>query len=180
VLKRKNASPCFARSASTEPTFENFAISAGFVSVLRLTAIASPGPPQYLWTWNGDSGLFQGSFETSADETQPGAVVLNGLFNLSITSPTGVWISNLGTGDHTLFQYINSYTYGITVFDPSGEELVATSMGMSEQLGNATLFGETGTWSITEIPEPSIVGLVGAAAACLFMQNRVRQNSKST
>jgi hypothetical protein len=144
-------------------------------------SLHAQGPPQYLWTWIGDSGLFQGSFETTADEMQPGAVVDNGLFNLSINGPDRGWVSNLGTGDHTMFQYINSSTYGITVFDPSGEELVAGPDGMSEELGNATLFGELGSWSITEIPEPSSVGLLSVGAATfLCMRNRTRLKSRAT
>jgi hypothetical protein len=151
-----------------------------FFSAAQLTH--GQGTPQYLWTWNGDSGLFQGGFETTADEMQPNAMVGNGLFNLSITSPTGVWLSNLGTGDQTLFNYINSDTYGITVFGDNGLSLVAGSDGMSELLGgNTTLFGEAGYWSITEIPEPSAVTLlIVGTGICAFIQNRVRRESKST
>jgi hypothetical protein len=143
-------------------------------------SLRAQGPPQYLWTWNGDSGLFQGSFEATSGEMQPNAITGNGLFNLSINGPDRGWVSNLGTGDHTLFQYINSYTYGITVFDPSGVELVAGSMGMSEELGNATLFGEQGSWSITYIPEPSTEALLSVGAAtCIFMRNRARLKSRA-
>jgi hypothetical protein len=148
-----------------------FWIAIFFLSFARQLSRAQ-GTPDYLWTWNGDSGLFQGSFEATSGEMQPNAVTGNGLFNLSITSPNGTWFSNLGTGDHTLFQYINSYTYGITVFDPSGVELVAGSMGMSEQLGNTTLFGEQGYWSITSIPEPCSAALLALGAAAWFVKRK--------
>lgn len=119
------------------------------------------GTPDYLWTWNGDSGLFQGSFELAASEMEPNINVGNGLCNLSITSPTGVWVSNLGTGDHTLFVYYDSDDYAITVFGDNGMSLQADSIGMSELLGgNTTLFGEAGYWSITAIPEPCSAALL--------------------
>jgi hypothetical protein len=154
-----------------------YAVASISISTLSLRA---QGPPQYLWTWNGDSGLFQGSFETTADEMQPNAITGNGLFNLSITSPTGVWLSNLGSGDQTLFNYINSDTYGITVFGDNGLSLAAGSDGMSELLdGNTTLFGEAGYWSITEIPEPSILALlVAGAVTYISVRNRSRLKHK--
>jgi hypothetical protein len=150
-----------------------------FVLFCAVHVLRAQGPPQYLWTWYGDSGLFQGSFETTADEMQPNAVTGNGLFNLSINGPDHGWVSNLGTGDHTIFTYYSSDSFGITVYDPSGEELVSNPLGMSEQLGNETLFGEQGYWTITEIPEPSTVTvLVAGAATCIFIGNRSRLKLK--
>jgi hypothetical protein len=136
------------------------------------------GPPQYLWTWNGDSGLFQGSFETTADEMQPNAMVGNGLFNLSITSPTGVWLSNLGSGDHTLFSYDGDNSFGLTVYGSSGMELVSNPLAMSEVLGNATLFGELGYWSVTEIPEPSSGSLMAVAVFIWVAQQKIRLGNR--
>jgi hypothetical protein len=130
------------------------------------------GTPDYLWTWNGDSGLFQGSFETTADEMQPGAVVLNGLFDLSINGPDRGWVSNLGTGDHTTFLYDSSNSFGITIYDPSGVQLVSNPLAMSEELGNMTLFGELGYWSVTYIPEPSPVCLLALGAAAWFVKRK--------
>jgi hypothetical protein len=141
-----------------------------FLSGQRLHAQLTP---DYLWTWHGDSGLFQGSFELAASEMEPNIVIGNGLINLSITSPTGVWTSNLGTGDHTLFTYYSSNAFGITVFDPSGVQLVAGPDGMSEQLGNMTLFGELGYWTISAIPEPSSAALLALGAAAWLVRRKM-------
>jgi hypothetical protein len=142
------------------------------LSILLLCLVSFAARADYLWTWNGDSGLFQGKFETTADEMQPGAVVLNGFFDLSITSPTGVWISNLGTGEHTMFTYYNSTTFTINVFGPNGMNLVSDSMGMSEQLGNTSLFGEQGCWSITFIPEPCSAALLVLGGSALLIKRK--------
>jgi hypothetical protein len=134
--------------------------------------LRAQGPPQYLWTWNGDSGLFQGSFETTAGEMQPGAVVLNGLFDLSINGPDRGWVSNLGTGDHTMFTYDDSNSFGITIYGPNGVQLGSNPLAMSEELGNMTIFGELGSWSITEIPEPSAAALLTLGGIAWFVRRR--------
>jgi hypothetical protein len=148
------------------------------LSIVLLCAVGplaqGQGTLDYLWTWNGDSGLFQGSFEVTGSEMEPNINVGNGLFDLSITSPTGVWISNLGTGDLTLFTYYSSDAFGITVFDPSGVKLVAGPDGMSEELGNATLFGELGNWTISSIPEPSSATLLATGAVAWLARRRKR------
>jgi hypothetical protein len=133
------------------------------------------GPPQYLWTWNSGSGLFQGSFETPADYLTPNISIANGLYNLSFTSPDRTWTSNGNlSGDHTLFSYYGDSSFSITVYDPSGEQIQAGPFAMSAVLNNQILFGETGSWSITEIPEPSATSVlaVGVLAWCAKEKKR--------
>jgi hypothetical protein len=134
--------------------------------------LRAQGPPQYLWTWNGDSGLFQGSFEVTASEMEPNINVGNGLFNLSINGPDRGWVSNLGTGDHTFFTYDGSNSFGLTVSDPSGVQLVSNPLAMSEELGNMTIFGELGYWSVTYIPEPSSAALLAIGAAAWLIKRK--------
>lgn len=129
-----------------------------FICLLCLAGLSlrAQGTPDYLWTWNSGSGLFQGSFETPASYLTPNINVANGLYDLSFTSPDRMWTSNGNmSGDHTLFTYYGSNSFGMTIHDPSGEELQAGPFAIEAELNNQTLFSEAGSWKTTEIPEPS-------------------------
>jgi hypothetical protein len=131
---------------------------------------------EYLWTWDSGSGLFQGSFETPASYLTPNINVANGLYDLSFTSPDRTWTSNGNiSGDHTLFTYYGSNSFGITIYDTSGEELQAGPFAMEAELNNQTLFSEAGSWTITQIPEPSAAGLLAVGGATLLVRRRQRR-----
>lgn len=133
------------------------------------------GTLEYLWTWNSGSGLFQGSFETPADYLTPNISIANGLYNLDFTSPDRTWTSNGNmSGDKTLFKYYGSNSFSVAIYDPSGEQIQAEPFAMSAVLNSQILFGETGSWSITELPEPSSAALVAIGAAASFVMRRVK------
>jgi len=127
--------------------------------------LRAQGTLAYLWTWDGDSGLFQGSFETPADYLTPNISIANGLYNLNFTSPDRTWASNGNmSGDHTLFTYYGSNSFSIAIYDSSGEQIQAGPFAMSAVLNNQILFGEAGSWGITAIPEPSATALLALGA----------------
>jgi hypothetical protein len=161
---------------------KNIALSA-LIAILCMAV--RPARADYRITWEGNSNLFQGTFEVTDTEMQSP----NRFYSLSLTdsisfgSPDGhtfTWASGDGFGIGgspltnsfivQLFQTIPGGTLEVEAFayNDTVEELFIPPVGTA-----TTLYSETGLWNISYIPEPSAVALVVVGgAACLVQRKR--------
>jgi len=132
---------------------------------------------EYLFTWEGSSNLFHGSFEVTDAETQPNQFFINlSLTNsVSITSPDGQlfqWNSSPPIGQDVFRANSTSpsFNFGISLYYPQETsqgylQVLAYSDSIEElQLmpgqNDTILYNEAGSWNITYIPEPSTLSLL--------------------
>jgi hypothetical protein len=123
-----------------------------------------------LFTWHGNSNLFQASFEVTAAEMQPGAEWNSPLFlsSMSVTNPSGFSYhggssTSLGGGGvypdgstwYVTFQ-LNDYSRGTEVL-LGGQG----SQGLIHEkpFSGPDIYFEPGYWTYAPIPEPSIGAL---------------------
>jgi hypothetical protein len=141
--------------------------------IALLCATATVARAEYLFTWHGNSNLFQGSFELPDNGVNPGELDANGMINLSITSPDDSysWNSSVsGDSDSVSFNSSNPPTLqaaGIGLVDTSSlDHLVGGTSELEEYapFSGALLWSETGQWQMTYIPEPSTDALLALAA----------------
>lgn len=128
----------------------------------------------YLFTWHGDSNVFQASFEVTGDELQPGAVFNSPLFlnSMAVTNPLGqiyqATDANSGrSGSYVpwvLGYQINDFQRNTELLIHSGEYAGSThrtSTEIQEQtFSGVGIFSERGYWSFSQIPEPSVFALL--------------------
>jgi hypothetical protein len=140
----------------------------------------------YLFTWHyiyPQFQKFQGSFELTDAEMQPGATFNSDLFrtSISITSPEGItyrgndpnWSDAYGSlaPNPNLFMTLHDSSHSITL------DVFANGPTFEGDLYEFFLGGTTitehGWWTYQQIPEPSVSALV-AIAAVIWIVNRRR------
>jgi len=140
----------------------------------------------YLWTWHGDSNVFQASFEVTGDELQPGAVFNSPLFlsSMAVTNPLGqiyqaTDANSGGSGSYVpwvLGYQINDFQRNTEVLIHSGDyegSTHRTSTETQEQtFSGVGVFSERGYWSFTQIPEPSVSALLTVGGIALVTKRR--------
>jgi hypothetical protein len=142
-----------------------------FVLQLLLALAASPVLAQgtFLYTWHGSLGLFQGSFQVTAEENQPGAYFYSQTFlnSIQFSSPDSTFayswpnsiaegqagsagLSHLSldlydsTGQKELISAVYSGWATVREFGPSGPEL----------------WVEDGHWTFSQVPEPGVFSIL--------------------
>jgi hypothetical protein len=140
-----------------------------------------------LFTWHGNSNFFNASFEVNNDEVLPGSTFSSQLFqhSIAVTNPIGqTYLSNDGTSsEHGSFYPWNlsvqmvDFQRGTELFMSGGNQFGSpyrTAGVIWEQYSSATdyLWFETGYWSSTQIPEPSVTALLVYTALISFSLHR--------
>lgn len=152
-----------------------------FVATVLLCGAASSTRAEYLFTWYGNSNLFQGSFELLDNAVNPGELDANCMVNLSITSPDDRYSLNSsvsGDTDSVSFDWSNPPTLqsvGIGLIDTSSlNHLVGDTYDLEEYapFSGVLLWSETGQWEMSYIPEPSIAALLGIGVLAWWMKGR--------
>jgi PEP-CTERM motif len=165
-----------------------------FLLVIALCSAVPLAHADYQFTWEGNSNLFQGTFDvTDAEMAQTNMFFysLSLTNSISITSPDGYhfqWgpgdtygADGFGVGGSALTNSFLVQIYSPTPIAGGGYlEINANKNSMQEILitpGPSTptvLNSETGSWNITYVPEPSALGLLaGGAAACWIGRRRL-------
>jgi hypothetical protein len=147
------------------------------------------GQGTFLFTWHGDSNVFQASFEVTGAEMQPGALFSSPLFlnSMAVTNPLGqtYYASDAtsgGSGSYipwVLGYQINDFQRSTEVLLHSGEyagSQYRTSGDIREQnFSGVGIFYERGYWTFAQIPEPSpilLFGLGGVISVCAAARKR--------
>jgi hypothetical protein len=134
---------------------------------------------EYQFTWEGNSNLFQGTFDvTDAEMAQTNKFFysLSLTNSISITSPDGYLFQwgpgntyggdGFGVGGSALTNSFGIQIYYPTALASGGYlELSANKSSMQEILiapgqANNPIYTETGSWNITYIPEPAAAALL--------------------
>jgi hypothetical protein len=158
-------------------------VSLLVLSLLCSTDLFSQG---YVFTWHGDSNLYQASFQLTESEMQPDVPIgSSGFFNsLTVTSSlTGVTYTYDPQYDHVAGG-VNPWSFGITLYNlGSGTEVTiyggeppvgAMAGGFTEhpfQPGPDFFYSEGGYFSFSAIPEPSVVVLAAIGTVVLTLKN---------
>jgi hypothetical protein len=133
--------------------------------------LASLAQGTFLFTWHGNSNLFQASFEVTAAEMQPGASWESSLFanSLVVTNPLGFVYhggdsSSVGSGGvypdgsfWLTYDFVD-FTRGMEVHEGAGN---GTGTIFEKPIPGPITSFENGYWSYATIPEPSVAALSG-------------------
>ncbi len=136
----------------------------------------------YLWTWHGSWGAFQGSFEVPDAEMQPdvdfGSTSPLFFDSLSITSTVENVVYNYSTasvaeaGGYFTDSGPNDYVLIMDFVDGAGQTgmtFYSATDTMTEHLySQGSSFTENGIWTYTYVPEPSATVLLALGAAGWF------------
>jgi len=160
--------------------------------ISALVAATQVARGDYLFTWEGNSSLFQGSFEVTDAEIQTNQFYysLSLTSSISIRSPDGLtylWNSAppLGPDSFGVFSSSPIFRFYIGLSypgqTPQGYPVVNANYDSIQEVvwpvgagSPTTLYSETGLWNIAYIAEPSAAALlVLAAAAWLLKRNRL-------
>lgn len=158
-------------------------------------ATAIGAKANYQFDWQGNSNLFQASFQMTDTEMLPGQVYYPSNYPLSLTtslsigSPDGTtftWRPNPASGQSDLFGLISSGPPPVFNIELSESSLtfsyveVFASPHIIQEYGylaNASspelLFSEPGQWEITYIPEPSAAALLGIGVAAWLARRKM-------
>jgi hypothetical protein len=136
------------------------------VALLAATPAFAQG--NFLYTWHGDYGLFQASFQVTSAENQPGAEFRTSTFTSSIQI-----VSPDTTFHYTWPQDIAQGSFGpplrlsITVDDPNTARQVAALahdgwavVSEFDSTTSAQLWAENGYWDAVQVPEPSAPAVI--------------------
>jgi hypothetical protein len=134
-----------------------------------------------LFTWHGDSNLFQASFEVTAAEMQPGASWESSLFakSLTVTNPLGFVYhggdsSSVGSGGvYSDGSFWLTYTFvdfsrGTELHEGAGNR---TGTIFEKPISGSITSFENGYWSYSIVPEPSTVCLVTLGAVIVTFKS---------
>jgi hypothetical protein len=149
--------------------------SALVALIIGLYSATTLRAQDYLFTWHGDSNYFHASFEVTSDDMMPGTNFESDLFynSLSITNPLG----------QTYFSHTYDYPYGsyipwslgvhlydwqrYTRLDVDGGPFLGATRPMPGIIAESnqgypynTVWFEQGYWSVSQIPEPSVLALL--------------------
>jgi hypothetical protein len=127
-----------------------------------------------LYTWHGNSGYFQASFQVTPDENQPGQYFEFGPFKstFSVTSPDDTYPAAGGSfSGEDVSGFGPPLKLSVTMTDPVGgkgvEVFGSSGFFMIDEylLSNPGVipWRESGYWTSAPLPEPSILSLAGLA-----------------
>jgi len=151
-----------------------------------LAFVAAPrAQANYLFSWEGSSNLFQGSFEVTDAEIQPNQFYypLSLTNSLSITSPSG-----------RTYRWSYDDGFGVNASSPVFAFYFELSFPKPDQQGHSLLleadrdsiqefalipgqpfdllYGETGQWEVSEIPEPSLTMFLALGFVAWLIKQR--------
>jgi hypothetical protein len=152
--------------------------------VALLAATPAFGQGNFLYTWHGDKGVFQVSFQVTPDENSPGASFHTATFTASIqaVSPDATF-SYLWPRDVAGGSFGPPLDISITLENPHSQRWLTASayqgwalVSESDTSTTAQLYWENGYWSVAQIPEPQVARiLLSAAIAEVFLFRRRRR-----
>ena len=167
------------------------------LAAILLCAEAPLARADYLFTWEGNSNMFQGTFGVTDAEFQSNQFYysLSLTNSISVTGPDGTnyrWGAGntYGSDGFGVFSSSPIFRFGIQIYypqaTPQGDylELDANYNTIQEILlapGQAgyPIYTENGLWNVTYIPEPSVAALLSlGAAACLVRRKFLLPRSK--
>ena len=142
--------------------------------ITALTATSALAQGTILYTWHGNSGYFQGSFQVLPEENQPGQYFEFGPFKstFSVISPDEIYPAAGGsfTGEDAS-GYGPPLKLSVTMNDPTSDRGVDVfayngDCDISEYTlsTSVVLWRERGYWTYAAIPEPLLVSMLGLAA----------------
>lgn len=146
----------------------------------------------YLFTWGGNSNLFQGSFEVTDGETQPNQFYypLSLTNSISITDPNSR-LFQWSASQPDVFSVSSSsptFLFGITLYEPTptgslevhAEYNSFQEWALAPGQSGTLLFSESGSWNIAYIPEPSPAAMLAVGAATwIFGRKRIFPQRKT-
>jgi hypothetical protein len=143
--------------------------------------LASFAQGTFLFTWHGQSNYFQASFILTAAEMQPGATFSSPDFTNSVQISSLSGFTYNAKNDESLFGGgANPWGWRITLVDfDHGMEIIAggfepPTMGgfiNEKPIAGNQLYFDTGFWTYSEIPEPSIAALSGLGLLAFIGRN---------
>jgi hypothetical protein len=150
--------------------------------LIGLVGCAVTGMAQgtFLYTWHGDSNLFQASFQVTPEENQPGAYFNSETFTSSILATslddrfTYHWPQDIAEGSFGPPLRV-SFIFYDTV---AGRELYASAYqgwALVTEVDTATsnqLWWENGYWAAVYVPEPSTASLLALAGIACGIKHR--------
>jgi len=155
--------------------------------VLVLLAPFSVLAQGYVFTWHGDSGYFQASFEVTAAEMQPGSTFNSSLFtnSIAISSLDGLLYTATNTPNPMIgatytppiqlsFILIDQATLSrieATAVPGQGSSIVEDS-----PLPNGR-HGESGFWTFSQVPEPSLGAMLALGSVMFYAKRRMGRNA---
>ena len=152
-----------------------------------LLANAAFGQGTFLFTWHGQSNLFQASFEVTQAEMQAGAPLGSSLFfnSISFTSSLSGVSYKYNSSLDPVGGGLNPWSWGMILYNTQsgtqinvsgGEPPVGAMQGLiiehPFQPGQDFYYTEGGYWSFAAVPEPSAVALSILGIGCLFLMRR--------
>jgi len=136
--------------------------------------VASFAQGTFLFTWHGNSNLFQASFEVTAAEMQPGAPLGGSVFfdSISFTSSLSGVSYTYNSSLDPVGGGLNPWSWGMILYNTQsgtqinvsgGEPPIGAMRGLiiehPFQPGQDFYYTEGGYWSFAAVPEPSPVAL---------------------
>ena len=148
-----------------------------------LLSFNAMGQGTFLFTWHGQSNYFQASFILTDAEMQPGATFSSPEFTNSVHIDSLSGFTYNAKNDESLFGGgVNPWAWHITFVDfNDGMEIVAgggepprgamAGFINEKPISGNQLYFDTGYWSYTAIPEPSIATLSSLGLLTLIGRN---------
>lgn len=146
--------------------------------VCLFSAQIAKGQGTMLFTWHGQSNLFQASFEVTEAEMQPGARLGSPVFfnSISFTSSLSGVSYTYDSSRDPVGGGVNPWSWGTVLYNAEsgtqinasgGEPPIGAMQGLIVehpfQAGQNFYYTEGGYWSYAQVPEPS-VGALSALA----------------
>jgi len=143
---------------------------------LLLLPVSSFAQGTMLFTWHGQSNLFQASFEVTQAEMQPGAQLGSSIFfnSISFTSSLSGVSYKYNSSLDPVGGGLNPWSWGMILYNTQtgtqinvsgGEPPIGAMQGLiiehPFQPGQDFYYTEGGYWSYSAIPEPSVAALSG-------------------
>lgn len=166
-----------------------------------LCAVAPVARADYLFTWEGNSNLFQANFQVTDTEMVPGQVYYPSNLPLSLTNSLSIaspgqsflWGSGSVNGQKNTFELISSgppFDFYISLAGQPPPVFSALSVNAApdfiQEVGYLTgssspdiLFSETGSWNIMSIPEPATEALLALGTAVYVVRRKRRRSFRS-
>jgi hypothetical protein len=150
--------------------------------LLGFLPLASFAQGTFLFQWHGNSNYFQASFILTDAELQPGAGFSSPDFtnSLVVDSLSGHSYS-IKNDSSLILGGVNPWSFGFTFVDfNTGLELLVRAgepprgamagVIIEKPMSGPELYGESGFWTYSQIPEPSAASLAVAGAVCFAIR----------
>jgi len=148
--------------------------------------VASFAQGTFLFTWHGQSNLFQASFEVTQAEMQPGAPLGSSVFfnSISFTSSLSAVSYKFNSSLDPVGGGLNPWSWGMIIYNTQtgtqinvsgGEPPIGAMQGLiiehPFQPGQDFYYTEGGYWSFAAVPEPSTAALSTLGILTLIGRN---------